>query len=245
MTLCVISKSPSVEEIFVKKIRATLPKPIEVEEQTYLQATAGLPPEVILIIFWFANPVAQGFLQELGKEAYSKLKETIIPFLARKETDQVVNLEFKGKGTTVSFRCQTDNEEVATAALGAIPPIVEAAKRSIWFRVFENGKWQEIKRKVAYTVQGTVATMDPVTINGKKVSLTKAALRKAAKQAPNMPILVEHGGAPIGKVVKAWVEGERLIAKFELFEPETEKEKETVERMKSGDLRFLSMGFSY
>ncbi len=74
----VISVSPTVEKDVVAKIKATLPASMRVREEIYLQFTAGAAIEVIQIGFVFgSSQVGTGFLQELGKEAYRRLKDAV------------------------------------------------------------------------------------------------------------------------------------------------------------------------
>ena len=99
--------------------------------------------------------------------------------------------------------------------------------------------------KILFHVKGIAATTEPVVINGKRIRLDVEGLREAAKQALDTPLLYEHRGRPIGKIVKAWVRGNKLYYRAAIFEPKDAWTKEGVARIKSGELKGISVTFSY
>src|SRR5438445_2205988 len=130
-TICVISTSPKTGKALVGEIKAVFPKNVVVKEGTYLQATAGVYLEVIEIAFFFISiPIAKGFLEELGKGTYDKLKGILTAKFSRNEERALV-ISFKSKETTLSFRLETDDESVVEAALEKIPDIVVKANKSM------------------------------------------------------------------------------------------------------------------
>src|SRR5713101_5900158 len=105
-TICLIDTSPAVDEALINKITTILPKSVTVKKRTYIQAIAGIPPEVIAIVFIFVSAsLARGFLEELGNDAYNRLKSTLRNYPS-KERERTLVLDFKSKRTKISFRCE-------------------------------------------------------------------------------------------------------------------------------------------
>src|SRR2546426_4938808 len=132
-TTCIIATSPGIDTGLVDKIQATLPKSIGVRRQTYFQATAGAFPEVIEIVFIFVSMyVGKGFLEELGKDAYRKLKGELKNIFSRGE-ERTLSIDFKSKKTKLSFRIETDDDSKVDSALEKIPEIISKTRKSASF----------------------------------------------------------------------------------------------------------------
>jgi len=80
---------------------------------------------------------------------------------------------------------------------------------------------------------------------GKEITLSVEALGKMAAEAVGKPFRYEHKGRPIGKIVAAWVEGNKLMYRAAIFKPTDAWTKKGVEEMKAGKLRGVSMSFAY
>src|SRR5438309_6120002 len=98
---------------------------------------------------------------------------------------------------------------------------------------------------IEFYVNGIAATTDPVVINGKKIKLSLEGIEKMAREAPGTPLLYEHKGRPIGRVIDAWVEGNKLHYRAGLFKPKDSWTREGIARIKSGELKGVSVSFSY
>ncbi len=244
--ICVIATSPTVEKEVVAKIKTALPESITVREEIYLQATAGIPLEVIEVVFVFvASLLGKGFLEELGKDSYGKLKGVLKDLFA-KNGERTLAIEFKSKRTKVSFRLETDDPSVVDSALSKVPDIISKTDKSASFFLGPHGNWEEFEGEVEFAGVGVAATTEEFEINGRKVRIPERALRKwAENMRPDLPILYQHRGRPIGKLTDSWVKGGKLYVRLELYKPRNEMERQIVETIKSGNLRGLSMGFSF
>jgi hypothetical protein len=99
--------------------------------------------------------------------------------------------------------------------------------------------------EIDFYVSGIAATTAPVVINGKRIVLPRESLEDLARQSIGKPLLHEHRGRPIGKIVKAWVEGDKLLYRAGIFKPKDAWTREGVESIKSGKSKGVSISFSY
>jgi hypothetical protein len=109
-------------------------------------------------------------------------------------------------------------------------------------------KWNEQiigGQKVALRFEGVVATTDRVTARGHSYRLTEESLKKAAKDAPGTAIGYGHGGPFIGKVEDAWYENGKLMVRGVVFEPKDDEGRAILDSIKAGNLKALSMEFSF
>lgn len=245
-TSVIISTSPTVEKEVPSRIRAALPKSMQIREETYLQFSAGITLDVIqIVIIFVSGGVAQGFFGELGKDAYQQLKRAVKDIFSKKKERALV-IEFRTKETELSFRLETDDADVVDRALEKIPGVISEANESESASLYlgENGEWGKFEGKVAFVTEGVAATTDVIEKDGKRIGMTEQALREAAKQAVGLPMLVEHRGRPIGRITKSWMKDGKLFVRLVVFEPRNREEEAVVVRLKSGDLRGLSLGFS-
>jgi hypothetical protein len=246
LTICVIATSPTVDKDVAEKISAVLSNSMAVRKETYLQATAGVSLEVIEIVFVFSSTlVAKGFLEELGKDTYGKLKQVLKQIFSRREERALV-IDFKSKETRITFRVETEDEAVVEVALQAIPKVISKARTSTSYYWGKRKDWEPSEGKVAFVRDGVAATTDEFELNGRKVRFTERALEQAARNMPpNFPIMSQHRGKPIGKITKSWVQDGKLLVRMELYQPRNAEEEQVIQAIKSGDLHLLSLGFSF
>jgi hypothetical protein len=244
-TICIISTSPSVDKEVAERIRAALPNSIKVRKRIYFQATAIITPEVIEIVFILVGSyIGKGFLEELGKDAYRKLKDELGDFLSKKG-ERTLAIQFKSKKTRLSFRLETDEKSVVDSALKKIPQIISETEKSTSFYLGPQGQWEKFEGKVEFVGEGVAMTTGEFELNGRKVKITERDLRDLAENMlPNFPIMHEHRGRPIGKLTKSWVRDGKLRVRYELYKPRNATERQVIEAIRSGDLRGFSLGFS-
>jgi hypothetical protein len=102
------------------------------------------------------------------------------------------------------------------------------------------------EQKVAFPFKGCAATTDTtVTVRGHTYRLTEENLKEAAKSFEGHYLKYEHSGPPIGRIDKAWCENGKLLVSGVAFEARDDKGRAILESLKKGDLKWLSMGFSF
>lgn len=102
-----------------------------------------------------------------------------------------------------------------------------------------------MSRKPYRRVRGIVMTTDPVKKGNRTYQFTEEQLKEAAETFAGVPMGYEHRGKPFGVWEKAWYLDGKLWAEGIIFEPETEREREIIKRIESGELRGLSPSITF
>ncbi len=220
-----------------------------VKVKTYIQATAILPPETILIILSFvAGGIANRFLGKIGEKVYDKIENTIVNrlFKGQSKENKTIRFEVRSGNTAVSLECDTNDPVVAKAALDTLPKLVDSAKGSASYFFNNNIKqWEEVKdAEVWKTATGVAAVAGPIKINGKKLLIPRQSLEKMANSIKGMSFLIEHQGKPIGRFTRGWMEGDKLCYEVEIFKPADAKAEEELEKILS-EKKGVSIAFGY
>lgn len=88
-------------------------------------------------------------------------------------------------------------------------------------------------------------TTEPVKKGGRKYQFTEEQLKEAAETFVGVPMGYEHRGKPIGICEKAWYKDGKVWTEGIIYEPESEREKEIVKKIKSGELKGLSPSITF
>ncbi|MGA3109049.1 MAG: hypothetical protein ABSD99_06280 [Candidatus Bathyarchaeia archaeon] len=203
----------------------------------------------ILIITF--NPITKGFLESVGKEVFERFKKKLLD-IAKKQDDSQIVFTCADSTNKVELNVKSKSVSVLRSALETVDntvQIMQGKKDAVLYFDFDSDKNQWIQndistRKVAFPVEGVMATTDRITVRGKPVQFTEEQLRKIASELPGTPMLHEHGGSPIGEWKESWYEDGKLMVRGVVYEPRDERERDVVEQIKTGKLRGLSLGYS-
>lgn len=245
---CTLSASPGIEPKFLNELQDILATHFVVERKTLLQATGGLPPETIDLLFVIAGSITGGFLGAIGVDLYGKLKDSIAKRLFNgRKVERIVRLSANSETVEVSFESTTDDPTVITAALDAIPKIFDETRESAhYYFDARSSNWEKfVPEEVDFTVNGIAATTGRRIINGKKVFLRRQELEILASQSVGQSFLHEHKGRPIGRIEQAWVDGDKLRYRAVIFKPRDKESEEAVRKIKSGELNAVSISFAF
>jgi hypothetical protein len=97
-----------------------------------------------------------------------------------------------------------------------------------------------MSRKPYRRVRGIIMTTDAVKKGNRTYQFTEEQIKEAIASFAGVPMGYQHRGKPIGVWDKAWYEDGKVWAEGVIFEPESEREKEIIKKIESGEVRGLS-----
>lgn len=248
----VISADSNYRESELKDLAAAFGNNFQVRIEKYQRLT-GLSLEnltpILIIIF---QPITQGFLEEFGKDLYESIKQKLMRVTKKQDNSEVV-FKYTHGAKKVELKVKSTNEKVIASAFDHIPNtlrVIEKKTEATFYFDFDPSKEQwnlndMSTRKIAFPVEGIMATTDRITVRGESMQFTEEQLKRLASEMPGTPMLCEHGGSPIGEWRESWYENGKLMVRGVVYEPRDEKERQIVEQVRTRKLKGLSLGFSY
>ncbi|HKM77354.1 MAG TPA: hypothetical protein VJZ32_13145 [Candidatus Bathyarchaeia archaeon] len=248
----VISADLNYQPSELKDLAATFENNFQVRIERYQRLTGvSLENLAPILIIAFESPITRDFLEEFGKDLYDSIKQKLMK-VTKKQDNSELEFKYRHGSKKVELKVKSTNERVIASAFDQISntlQIIEKRTETNVYFDFDSAKQQWIlndmsTRKIAFPVEGIMATTDPVIVRGKKMQFTETQLRKLASEMPGMPLLYEHGGSPVGEWREAWYENGKLMIKGVVYEPQDDRERKIVEQIRTGKLNGLSLGFS-
>jgi len=247
-----ISADPSYNDTELTELASAFGEKFKVRITRHQRFTGVSADQLGAVLFLILNsPIAKGFLEEFGKDVYKSVKERLIK-VAKKQDNSEVVFEYTHGAKKAKLRVKSKNEKVLESAFNQIDDTVRVLEGKEWPSFYfdfdiERNAWllnDTANRKVAFHIQGVVATTDTIRVRGKTMQINEEALKNVAAEMKGLPLHLEHSGPPIGEWVSARYENGKLIGKASIYEPRNEAERKTVEDIRTRKLG-LSLGFNY
>jgi hypothetical protein len=245
-----ISADPRYSDSEIGTLAREFESVFQVHTKKYERFAASDLPLILVIVF---GGIAAGFFESIGKDVWETLKKKLVSTVSNRNEASEVRFYYGYESKKVELSVASADANVIASAFDQIQKsleIVEKSQKDSVYLQFDSGtnKWNDQMiggQKVALRFEGVVATTDEVTVRGHSYRLTEESLKKTAKDAPGKPIGYGHGGSFIGKVEDAWYENGKLMVRGVVFEPSNNKGREILDSIKSGNLKALSMEFSF
>jgi len=180
----------------------------------------------IIIGFIIGTSFLKGFGDEMGRDAWKKLKSKFVERTKEKKIS-TIGFKFQNKDSKIKFNVKSDDPEIVDRALTSVEEklkeISEKEKDVSFF--FDNGEKEWIKIEKTNFIQkysGIAATTGLVKQGEKSTHFTIEDLNEHAKKMVGTPLTIGHGGKQIGEITKAWVEDEKLMYDAGVYEGTSE-----------------------
>lgn len=224
----------------------------------------GLQEYALALIITFGPtfvPIVKGFLEGIGvgigKDIWEKIKKKLGSTVSNRKELTEIEFHYNNGPKNVELTVRTSDGNVAASAFDQIKNTLETVEKSkadaIYFEFDSSlNSWVPVsqvtnsEQKVAFAFSNCVAaTVTSVTVRGHTYNLTEENLKEAAKTFEGHYLKVEHSGPPIGRIDKAWCENGKLLVSGVGFEARDDKGRAILESIKKGELKGLSIGFSF
>lgn len=248
-----VSADSSYEDSELMELAQAFGKNYKVRTTRYQRLTGVTAEQLLAILIITFNPISKGFLEEFGKQGLEFFKRILIGVAKKKKDGSEVMFRCIDGARTVELSIKSNSEKVLDSAFEQIDhalQTIEGNRGAVFYFDFDpnKGQWHlndTSARKIAFEVEGVVATTDPVIVRGEKVQFSEQALKKVAAEMKGTPLLYEHEGPPIGEWMSARYENGKLIGKAGIYEPRDDSERKIVDDVKTRKLKGFSLGFSY
>ncbi|MDC8451957.1 MAG: hypothetical protein LV477_03480 [Candidatus Nitrosotalea sp.] len=234
------------DEKDVENISSVFPSSFNIERKKLSQFSAGLDLAILFVVI-VGGKIFGGFLESIGSDVWSNIKNRLSQ-RAEEGKNSTISFEFRNDVSIAKLNLKTEDPvlikrafETIDNALGQIksdevsPMLYFDNDQKIWIKIKE--------REFSKTISGIMASTIPIKKGDKIVQFSISQLKEIASQIVNSPFTLGHGGKQIGRVTKAWVEGNELKYEAGIYEGLTsEDEKELNDISQTGG---VSMGFSH
>jgi hypothetical protein len=245
-----ISADPRYSDSEIDALAREFENVFRVHRKKFERFAASDLPLILVIVF---GGIAAGFFESMGKDAWETLKKKLVSTVANRNEVSEVRFRYDYESKNVELGVTSADANVIASAFDQIQKSLEVVEKSQKDNVYlqfdsRTNKWNEQMingQKVALRFEGVMATTGSVTVRDHSYRLTEENLKKAAKDAPGKPIGCDHGGPFIGKIEDAWYENGKLMVRGAVFEPSDDKGRAILNSIKSGDLKALSIEFSF
>jgi hypothetical protein len=245
-----ISADPRYSDSEIEELAREFEYVFRVHTKKYERFAASDLPLILVIVFGL---ITRGFFEEIGKDVWQTLKKKLVSTVSNRNEVSEVRFHYSYQSKKIELRVASADANVIASAFDHIETSLEVVEKSQKDRVYlqfnsgTNG-WNDQMvggQKVALRFQGVAATTGSATARGRSYKLTEESLKKAAKDAPGTAIGHGHGGRFIGKVEDAWYENGKLMVRGVVFEPTDDEGRAILNSIKAGDLKALSIEFSF
>jgi hypothetical protein len=245
-----ISADPSYSDSEIQDLARDFESVFQVHTTKYERFGLLSYAPIIVIIF---RSIAKGFFEAIGKDVWETLKKKLTSTVSKRKEISEVEFHYSYKSKDVELTVKSADANVIASAFDQIKNSLEVVERSqqnsIYLEFDPNlSRYVSVneEQKVAFRFKNAVAaTVGKFTIRGRSYELTEESLRKAAKASVGKSVKYEHSGPPIGRIEDAWYENGKLMISGVAFEASDERGRAILDSLKRGELKGLSMGFSF
>lgn len=249
-----ISADPRYSDSEIEELAREFQSAFQVHTNKYERF--GLPQYPLILVITF-GPIAKGFLEGIGRDIWEKIKKKLASTVSNRKEVTEVEFHYSYGPKNIELMVRSSDGNVVASAFDRIQntlELVEASKAETIYLEFDSklNIWVPVKEQTSSQQEialrfdrAVVATLDSVKVRGFTYQMKEELLKQAAKTFAGHPLKYEHSGPPIGKVEKAWYEDGKLLASGVVFKPTNDKERAIVDALSKGDLKGLSMGFSF
>lgn len=230
----------------IEDIQGIFPKSMTMEQKNLAQFLSGIELAIIFGLF-ASGKITGGFFDAMGKDAWNGLKTKLVK-KSKENKHSSIGFEISNGTKSVKLSLKTKDSSLIERALDTVDNALNQIKEDETNEQFhfdnEQKDWVKIvDRKFYKKIKGIAASTTPVKKGDKVIQLTIEQLHTFASQMINSPITLSHGGKPVGKITKAWVEDDKLMYEGGIYEGLAKAEETQLDEiMKTGG---VSIGFKY
>lgn len=173
---------------------------------------------ILWLVVSLGGAVITGIGKAIGEDIWKEFKKRFIEHTQDKPSSLRVMIDSNAR--KVEFNLGASNPEVVKLALESVDKAVESLlskdNASIYLNFDEEkSSWKQVNEdKFAKIYTGIMATKNKIVKNGITIQLNENDFQQIIKNATGSYVNLNHSSLTIGKVIRAWIDGD--VVKFEV-----------------------------